>query len=96
MFDNFNHLINVAFAILLTVAPHFVETHKISPAVMKSVMAEAEKRAAHIIETGDTTELAQLESAVAELEQYRPMLEKIEPLMQKIAARMPAQGTEAN
>lgn len=88
MFDNYSHLLNVAVAILLTISPHFLDRHGVSQAEVKKLMTEAQKHAQHIIETGDASELAGLESAMAELEQYRPQLEAMAPVIDQVADRL--------
>jgi hypothetical protein len=88
MFDKYNHLLNVIFAILLTVSPHFLQKHGLTAESAHRIMAEAEQHAQKIIETGDASELEGLSAATADLEKYRPALEKLEPLLEKVAGRL--------
>jgi hypothetical protein len=98
MFDRFNHALNVIIAIILMISPHFFHDHGISPGQMRKAMAEAEKHAQYIMETGDTTELAGLETAMAEMQKYQPLLDRVMPVLEQAALQMPAataeQGTQ--
>jgi hypothetical protein len=88
MFDRFNHLINIVMAILLTVSPHFMKNHGLTQDGMRLIMADAEKHAQKIIETGDAAELQQLTQAAAEMDQYQTQLAVLAPVMDKVAARL--------
>jgi hypothetical protein len=88
VFNHFNYTLNVIMAILFMTFPHLMRDNGLTPEKMRTTMLEAERHAQKIVETGDASELQELETAVAELDKYRPMLEKIEPVMEKVTLRL--------
>lgn len=69
-----------------------MQDHGLTRAGAQALMAEAQKHAQRIIETGDASELAGLDAAAAELDRYQPDIDRLAPVLEKVAMRLGVQS----